>query len=111
MLLPADFASTVADTFYDKEVTLLDKTTTTVDGWVEQTGTAGSTFKANVQFNNLGAVQTELGLSEQIDVVLTCATSVSLAVDGLFSYNGVTYKAAAVVPYDSHLKIVGSKWQ
>ena len=112
MLLPANFASTVADTFYDKTVTKLVKTTTTTDGWVEQTGTtAGSTFKANVQFNNLGEVQTELGLSEQVDVALTCATSVSLAVDDLFSYNGITYKASAVVPYDSHLKIVGSKWQ
>lgn len=111
MLLPPNFASTVADTFYDKTVTLLSKTTTNVDGWIEQTGTISSTFKANVQFNNLGAVQTELGLSEQVDVVVTCASDVAIAVDGLFSYQNVTYKASAVIPYDSHLKIVGSKWQ
>lgn len=111
MLLPPRFSQTVADTFYDKTVTLLVKTTSSVDGWVEQTGAAGSTFQANVQFNNLGAVQTALGLSEQVDVVVTCASDVDIAVDSLFSYNGRTYKATAVIPYDSHLKIVGSKWQ
>lgn len=110
MLLPPSFASTVADTFYDKTVNLLATTTTSIDGWVEQTGTASSTFKANVQFNNLGAVQTELGLSEQVDVVVTCGSAVAIAVDDLFSYSGVTYKATAVIPYDSHKKIVGSKW-
>jgi hypothetical protein len=111
MLLPADFTETVAATFYDKTVTLLEKTTTSIDGWVEQTGVASSTFKANVQFNNLGAVQTELGLTEQVDVVVTCASDVAIAVDDLFSYQNVTYKALAVIPYDSHKKIVGSKWQ
>lgn len=111
MLLPANFADTVADTFYDKTVSILAKTTSSVDGWVdENASTATGTFKANVQFDNLGEVQSELGLTEQIDVQITCATSVTLAVDNLFSYDGITYKASAVIPYDSHLKIVGSKW-
>lgn len=111
MLLPANFTDTIADHFYDKTVSILTMTTSTTDGWVEQTGTVSSTFKANVQFNNLGVVQTDLGLTEAIDVSLTCDKSVALAVDGLFEYDGVTYKATAVVPYDSHLKIVGRKWQ
>ena len=111
MLLPANFTEKIADTFYDKTVSILSKTTTTVDGWVEETGTVSSTFKANVQFSNLETVQSDLGLTESIDVSLTCSTEVSLAVDGLFEYDGVTYKASAVVPYDSHKKIVGRKWQ
>lgn len=110
MLLPANFNSIVADTFYDKTVLILETTTTSTDGWVSKTGTTTGTFKANVQFSNLGEIQSQLGLTEQIDVALTCASSVSLAVDGLFSYNGVTYKATAVIPYDSHKKIVGNKW-
>lgn len=111
MLLPANFTALVADTFYDKTVSILTKTTTTTDGWVEETGTVSTTFKANVRFDNLGTIQTELGLTETIDVALTCATNVTLAVDGLFQYNGVDYKATAVVPYDSHLRIVGRRWQ
>lgn len=110
MLLPANFTTVIADTFYDKTVTLLAKTTTSQDGWVQESGTANSTFKANVQFSNLGEIQSELGLTERVDVVLTCATAVNIAVDGLFSYAGVTYKAKAVVPHDSHLRIVGTKW-
>lgn len=110
MLLPAQFSQTVADTFYDKTVTKLVKTTTSTDGWVTETGTTSSTFKANVQFNNLGAVQTELGLTEQVDVVMTCSTSEALAVNDLFSYDGVTYKVLAALPFDSHKRIVGSKW-
>lgn len=111
MLLPAKFSQTVADTFYDKTVSLVSKDTTNTDGWVDQTATTVTgTFKANVQFSNLGAVQTELGLTEKIDVALTCATDVTLAVDDLFQYDSVTYKASSVVPYDSHLLIVGSKW-
>lgn len=111
MLLPASFTAKIADTFYDKTVSLLTKTSTSTDGWVEQTGTVSSTFKANVRFDNLGTVQTELGLTESIDVSFTCATDVNIEIDGLFEYNDVTYKVAAVVPYDSHLKIVGRKWR
>jgi len=111
MLLPANFTQTIADTFYDKTVTKLVKTTTSTDGWVEQTGTAGSTFKANVRYTNLGAVQSDLGLTEQIDVALTCPTDVTLEADGLFQVDGTNFKATGVVPSDSHLTIVGSKWQ
>lgn len=111
MRLPDNFTVNIAETFYDKTVSILEKSTTTTDGWVEETGTAQSTFKANVQFNNLGAVQKDLGLSEQADVSLTCSTDVSLAVDGLFEYEGETYKATAVIPRDSHLQIVGTKWR
>ena len=111
MLLPANFESTIADTFYDKDVSILVKNTTSTDGWVTETGTTvKSTFKANVQFNNLGDIQSELGLTDQIDVALTCATDVSINDDDLFSHNDVTYKVSAVIPHDSHLKVAGSKW-
>lgn len=110
MLLPSNFTKTVADTFYDKEVTILEKTTTSTDGWVEETGTTKTTFKGNVQFSNLETTQKELGLTETIDVAITCKTDVPIKLDDLFEYEGVTYKASAVVPNDSHLKIVGNKW-
>lgn len=111
MLLPANFTAKIADTFYDKDVSLLETTTSSTDGWVEETGTVSSTFKANVQFNNLGTVQSELGLTESIDVSLTCATDTNIEIGGLFGYGGVTYKATAVIPFDSHLKVAGRKWQ
>lgn len=111
MLLPSQFNSIIADTFYDKTVSLPGKTTSNVDGWIDENASTGTTtFKANVQFNNLGQVQSDLGLTENVDVQITCATSVTIAVGDLFKYDGITYKASAVIPYDSHLRIAGSKW-
>ena len=110
MLLPSDFKDTVADTFYDKTVTKLDKTQDSVDGWIQETGTASSTFKANVQFDNLGTEQTDMGLTEQIDVSITTYPDTDIAVNDLFEYDGITYKAMAVVTNDSHKRIAGEKW-
>ena len=111
MLLPADFSSIIADHFYDKDVNLLESTQTSVDGWVDEDATTiKSTFKANVQFDRLGDVQAELGLTDSIDVSVTCLTSVPIETGDLFSYLGVTYKASAVVLHDSHYKIAGTKW-
>lgn len=111
MLLPANFKSVIADHFYDKTVSILASTTTSTDGWVDEDATTvTSTFQANVQFDRLADIQAEIGLSDDIDVAITCSTDVTLSIGDLFSYDGVTYKAAAVIPHDSHLKIAGSKW-
>lgn len=111
MLLPANFTTTIADTFYDKEVEILEKTTTSTDGWVTETGTTSSTFKANVRFENLGEVQTDMGLTEQVDVLITCAADTTVEVGTLLKYADTTYRADAVIPNDSHKRIAGSKWQ
>jgi hypothetical protein len=110
MLLPDNFTGLIAETFYDKTVNKLTKTKSSTDGWVEETGTVNTSFKANVQFDNLGQIQSEMGLTEQIDVVMTCASDVNLTVDDLFSYHDVTYKTSAILPRDSHKKVAGQKW-
>lgn len=110
MLLPADFTSRIADTFYDKQVTKLVKSETSDDGWVETVTVDGDTFYANVQFSNLGIVQSELGLTEQIDVVMTCLPTTEMEAGDLFEYGGVKYIATKAIPFDSHKKIVGVKW-
>jgi hypothetical protein len=111
MLLPANFTKAVADTFYDKTVKILEKVTTETDGWVDESGTTvKSIFQANVRFSKLGEVQNELGLSESIDIAITCSTEVDVKTDTLISYNDVTYNVTAVLPNDSHKKIAGRKW-
>lgn len=111
MLLPASFTQAIADTFYDKTVTRLAKNTTSTDGWVDETATTSvGTFKANVQFNKLGEVQSEMGITDNVDVAITCATTVAIQKGDLFSYGGVNYRAVAVLPFDSHKKIAGAKW-
>lgn len=110
MLLPASFTSIVADTFYDKDVSVLTKTSTSVDGWVNEAATTvKSTFKCNVRFNKLAEIQAELGLTEQIDIAITCLPNTDIKKGDFIKYKGVTYRVTAAVPNDSHLKVAGSK--
>lgn len=112
MLLPANFTSVVAGHFYDKTVSILGKTQTNTDGWVtEVSTTAVGTFPANVQFNNLEQGQSDLGLTERIDVIMTCLPDVAVKVDDLVRYDGITFKVMAARPRDSHLKIGAVKWR
>lgn len=110
MLLPTDFTTKIADHFYDKTVTKLAKTTTSMDGWVEESGTPTGTFKANVRFGNLEEAQSSMGLTERIDILVTCAADVDIQTGDLFDYQGTHYRAE-VRPFDSHKKIAGKKWQ
>ena len=98
--------------FRDKSISILEKVVETdaEGGVVKKAGTAKSTFKGNVRFTSLGELQTELGLTENIDIAITCDPSIKVEVDDLLEYNGVVYVVDNVPPSDSHLTIVGHKW-
>lgn len=110
MLLPANFKQTIAEHFYDKTIKVLESTETNTNGWVEHTLTEKGTFQGNVQFNNLGEVQSELGITESVDIAITCGTSVDVAGEDLLEYLGQKYAVTAIRPSDSHLLITGRKW-
>ena len=111
-MVPASFQTAIARTFYDKTVTKLQKIETVdSEGGVQKAGTTPvSTFKGNVRFNNLGEVQTEMGLTHEIDIAITCAPDTPVEVDDLLEYAGVKYVAVSVIPNDSHKLIVGTRW-
>ena len=113
MLLPDNFKKSIADTFYDKTIEILDKTEVIDDegGVIKGGKTVKSTFTGNIRFTELGALQTELGLVSQIDIAITCATDTAVAVDDLLQYRGVKYVAKSVIPSDSHLLVVGALWR
>jgi hypothetical protein len=113
MLFPDAAKKAIASAFYDKEVAILDKSVS-VDaegGAVKTGGAVKSTFTANVQFTRLEEIQTELGLTERIDVAITCPCETAVAVDDLLQYQYVIYTVKAAPPRDSHRLIVGQKWQ
>lgn len=113
MLFPDSVKQAISKAFYDKEVTILERTETIDDegGVVKGGTTVKSTFTGNVRFTELGALQTdELGLVSQIDIAITCATGTAVAVDDLLQYQGIKYVAKSVIPSDSHLLIVGERW-
>jgi len=113
MLFPTDAKTKIAEAFYDKMVEVLAKTETTdSEGGVVKSGTTTkSTFTGNVRFTALGEVQVELGLVERIDIAITCDPATEVIVDDLLQYAGNKYVATEVLPFDSHLLIVGRKWQ
>ncbi len=113
MQFPDKAKKVIADTFYDKEVAVLEKTETldAEGGVVKNSTTIKSTFKGNVRFIALGEEQNELGLVENIDIQITCPTDTAVEVDDLLQYAGVKYVAVSVLPSDSHKTIWGQKWQ
>lgn len=113
MLFPEAAKAAISKTFYDKEVSILAKTETIdSEGGVVKAGeTVKSTFKGNVRFVLLEEVQSELGLTEEIDIAITCDTYTDVKVDDFLSYKGVKYVALGVLPRDSHIMIAGKKWR
>lgn len=112
MLWPDSAKNAISNTFYDKEVAIFRKVSTTnAEGGMSFSEEAKGTLLGNVRFNALGELQEELGLIENIDIAITCDTSTDIAVDDLMQYEGRKYVAVSVLPYDSHILIVGRKWQ
>lgn len=113
MLFPDSAKAAIANSFYDKTVEVMasEEAIDSEGGLVKSSLTTKSTFQGNVRFNALGVVQEELGLVEDIDVAITCDTSIKVVVDDLLRYGGRVYSVTDVLPYDSHLMIVGKKWQ
>lgn len=112
MLFPETAKNAIAKIFYDKTVVILEKVEKIdKEGGVTKSFAEKSRFFANVRFNALGAIQTELGLTENIDVALTCAAEISAKAGDVLEYDNAKYLVMDAVPYDSHKLIVGKKWQ
>lgn len=112
MLFPDEAKQAIAKSFYDKTVEVLTSQDT-IDaegGVVKGSLTVKCTLQGNVQFTNLGEVQTTLGLVNAIDICVTCGADENVAVNDLLRYNGKLYTATSVIPSDSHLTIVGNLW-
>lgn len=116
MFFPKVAQNIIADIFYDKNIYILDKTESIDDegGIVKQKDVNSNikrSFNGNVKFNELGAVQNEMGLVEKIDISITCSTSVEIELDDLIKVGEVIYQVTKVLPFDSHKLIAGVKWQ
>ena len=101
----------IKDTFYDKEVSILSKTQT-IDaegGIVKGSLEVIDTFMGNVNFSNCKKIQEEYGLDYQIDVAIT--TDKMVNIDDVIEYLSVKYTVTDVMPTDSHILILASKWQ
>ena len=115
MLFPKVAQNIIADIFYDKNIYILDKTESIDDegGIVKQEDVSSNvkrSFNGNVKFNELGAVQNEMGLVEKIDISNTCSTTVEVELADLIKVGEKIYQVSKVLPFDSHKVIAGVKW-
>jgi len=103
----------IAKVFYDKEVYLIDKRTTIdAEGGVNTTGyeLVGS-FKGNVNFSNCKQIQEEYGLDYNIDVAVTTSKDTVIKMGDIISYDSIVFNVTDVLPSDSHLLVVATKWR
>jgi hypothetical protein len=102
----------IASIFYDKIVEVLVNNIVTDDeGGVIYKGQAvKDTFKGNVNFSNCKQIQEEYGLDYNIDISITTNYHL-LKHNDLIKYNDVVYNVTDVLPSDSHILIVATKWR
>lgn len=102
----------IADTFYDKEILVLEsKTITDSEGGISYKGlTVKESFMGNVSFSNNKTIQEDYGLDYEIDVSITTDYG-KLKHHDLIKYKDIVYDVTDILPSDSHYLIVGVKWQ
>jgi len=105
--------SKIAQVFYDKTVEVLTTNVITdAEGGVNYKGLATiDNFNCNVNFSNCKKIQEEYGLDYEIDISITADINTNIAINDLIKYNNVVYNVTDILPTDSHILIVATKWR
>ena len=113
MLLPDNFKREISSRFYDKEIAVLTaKETVEPDGGIiREDNVVKTTFFGNVRFNAQAQLQSEIGLTIDADVTITCANETNVALNDIIVYLDKRYKVNNLLPSDSHLTITGKECQ
>ncbi len=112
MYIPKTMRTKIASVFYDKEVEVLEKATTIdAEGGVNTKGLQSKdNFKGNVSFSNCKKIQEEYGLDYNIDISITTDYNL-LKINDIIKYLDVIYNVTDVLPSDSHILVVATKWR
>ena len=113
MLLPDNFESEISSHFYDKEITVLEtRETIEADGGaIREDNVIKTTFLGNVRFNAQDLLQSEVGLTIDADITITCRNETNVSLNDCLVYLGKRYKVNNLLPSDSHLTITGKECQ
>lgn len=103
----------IANAFYDKTVLVLGKSSQVdAEGGITYKGLATvDSFKGNVSFSNCKKIQEEYGLDYEIDISITASIDTNIRVNDIIKYNDVVFNVNDVLPSDSHILIVATKWR
>lgn len=112
MFIPRQMKTEIANTFYDKEIHLLNKRAAIdAEGGVKTEGySVVDVFRGNVNFSNCEKVQEEYGLEYKVSITITTHYT-GLKIDDILSYNKVLYEVKGIYIKDSHVLILGTKWR
>lgn len=112
MIIPNGFEDAMASTFYDKTITKIEITrTVSTDGQVMKAESETSdTIKVNERFDNCEIIRQEQGISEQVDVSMTCRSTESISENEVWTDGTRKYRIMKVIQFDSHKLIVGQLW-
>lgn len=110
MVIPSDFKTKIADTFYDKEFTYYTHTETTDDegDTIRDNLNEVDTFMGNISFSLLDEIQRDYGLTEQVDATIT--TEAVIPQGSIVEYNGVQYLITRSLAFDTHKLLIMKKW-
>lgn len=113
MYIPQTMKNKIAKAFYDKTVEVLTNSVITdAEGGVTSKGLEViSNFNGNVSFSNCKKIQEEYGLDYEIDISITTSTDTSISINDYIKYDNVIYNVSDVLPSDSHILIVATKWR
>lgn len=113
MYIPKSMKKRIANTFYDKTVDVLNNDIIIdTEGGVSYKGLATTdSFNGNVSFSNCKKIQEEYGLDYEIDISITADTDTSININDIIKYDDVIYNVTDILPSDSHILIVATKWR
>lgn len=112
MYIPKTMTNKIAKVFYDKEVdVLMSNLSTDAEGGVIYKGyEVKDTFKGNVNISNCKKIQEEYGLDYNVDISITTNYNL-INHNDLIRFNDQVYNVTDVLPNDSHILIVATKWR
>lgn len=139
MYIPRIMKKQMAKYFYDKGILVLNKTTSrdAEGGLHTTTGNVSYKFYGNVSFSNFGKIQEDYGLDYNIDISITASpetfedkvylgdtelvyerdkiyikntNDILLGLNDIISYGGKEYRVSNIIPFDSHILVLG-QWE
>lgn len=112
MYIPKKMNNEISKYFYDKEIEVLEKNTSIdAEGGINTHAlNHKDNFHGNVIFSNCKKVQEDFGLDYNIDISVTTDYR-GIKVDDYIKYLDVIYNVTDVLPFDSHVMVVATKWK
>lgn len=81
------------------------------EGWSrDDDASSTGTFLANVRTDKLAEVQESYGIREDINIIISCAATVTSDNGDILGYSGQKYRVVEAISFDSHKLLFCQSW-